>query len=451
VIHKREFKKLLGKTEREALSAWPRVNGEVEREIALARRKIASGGDTASMTELQAYQEARRRVSEMVAGGATEDDLSIAGDILADSFPRDDETGAPLGTSPLERHTINLLRNPPASATKLRPAFTLADAKRLYVSEHLGADPDQRILTRVDRVIRLATQALGRDPVLADLTREDARTVRDHMQSRLKSTGQPVSASSVRRELNDLKAIINFAVTDGQLPGFHNPFNRLQLAGDGRAVTEGEKRDPLPPKVLREVRKRVIGRGSDELSIIWRLLEGTGTRLGEVTGLRLEDVVLEGPIGGLFPHLKVAWHEERRVKTLASIRHVPLVGDALEAAKEALKLPRSGAMLFPTYGHERGSDGASAALMKHVRQITDNPKHVVHSLRHNMKDRLILAEVGSLDQNIILGHALGGVGDRVYGGGLAKLRMTTRAMRRAMGLPLVDTDQHPADTDNDDA
>ena len=78
--------------------------------------------------------------------------------------------------------------------------------------------------------------------------------------------------------------------------------------------------------------------------------------------------------------------------------------------------------------------------MKHVSAVTSDPKHVVHSLRHNMKDALILAEVSSLDQNLILGHAQGGVGDRVYGGSLAKLRTTTRAMKKALGVPLSAAD-----------
>lgn len=42
--------------------------------------------------------------------------------------------------------------------------------------------------------------------------------------------------------------------------------------------------------------------------------------------------------------------------------------------------------------------------MRHLRRITSDEKHVIHSLRHNMKDKLILAEVSSLDQNLILGH-----------------------------------------------
>lgn len=175
------------------------------------------------------------------------------------------------------------------------------------------------------------------------------------------------------------------------------------------------------------MRKRILGNAKRDLALIWRLLEGTGCRVAEVVGLRVEDVVTDGD----FPHIVVTWHEDRRVKTQSSRRSVPLVGDALDAAKEALALPRSDGLLFPGYGHLRGPNSVSGALMKHVRAVTKNPKHVVHSLRHNIKDDLILAEVSSLDQNLILGHALGSVGDRVYGGGLAKLRQTTKAMQKA--------------------
>ena len=64
--------------------------------------------------------------------------------------------------------------------------------------------------------------------------------------------------------------------------------------------------------------------------------------------------------------------------------------------------------MFERYGHQKGPDAASAALMKSVRTITKDPRHVVHSLRHNMKDALIEAEVPTLEQKPILGHALGG-------------------------------------------
>lgn len=120
----------------------------------------------------------------------------------------------------------------------------------------------------------------------------------------------------------------------------------------------------------------------------------------------------------------------QRLKTDPSRRRVPLVGDALEAAKEALRLTK-GPMLFPRYGVEGGNTNASAVLMKHVRKITDDAKKVVHSLRHNMKDTLILTGVETGLQNLILGHTLGGEGER-YGGPEARLEHATRAMRKAI-------------------
>jgi integrase len=173
-------------------------------------------------------------------------------------------------------------------------------------------------------------------------------------------------------------------------------------------------------------------KASPELALIWRLIEATGCRLAEVSGLRVEDVKTEGDL----PHIRIEPHPLRSLKTKSSQRQVPLVGDALAAAEAALEAAAGGDMLFPSYGRRRGSDAASAALMKHLRAVSDNERHVLHSLRHNMKDRLILAEVSSLDQNLILGHALGSVGDRVYGGSVAKLRVTTRAMEKALAVRL---------------
>jgi len=129
------------------------------------------------------------------------------------------------------------------------------------------------------------------------------------------------------------------------------------------------------------------------LGIIWRLLEGTGCRGAEVVGLRVEDV----HVTGAYPHIRVMWHEDRRVKTKVSIRLVPLVGDTLEAAMEALDLATGERMLFPSYSHEGGPDAVSQALMKHLRTFTSSKRHVVYSLRHNMKDLLVTACVPERD------------------------------------------------------
>lgn len=43
VIAKREFKKILGDSERGALAAYPQFHAQVEREISLARRQAGHG------------------------------------------------------------------------------------------------------------------------------------------------------------------------------------------------------------------------------------------------------------------------------------------------------------------------------------------------------------------------------------------------------------------------
>ncbi|WP_158409546.1 tyrosine-type recombinase/integrase [Devosia psychrophila] len=451
VILKLEFKQLLGETERSALAAWPRYNAQVEREIADAQRSLTRAAGSGITTDREAYLAAMERVAALEAAATSADALDVAADSMMDRYRRDPETGDPVGANPIDTHTINLLRN--RAGTYPAPEVTLEDAKRLYIAEkskEAGWADDTRASGRVDRVIGMVAEALGRNPVVAGLTRDDARKVRDHMLARLKVNGEKIAAASVARELNDIKAVVSFAKKEmGLLGTFQNPFNDLSVGNGDQFMSDAEKRLPLPPDILKDVRSRVVAHSNPELALIWQILEGTGCRLAEIAGLRVQDIVLDGQLGAAFPHVKVMWHEDRRVKTRASLRHVPLVGAALDAARSALKLPREAHMVFQAYGRQRGSDTASAALMKHVRRVTQNRKHVVHSLRHNMKDNLDLAEVGALDRNLIMGWSLGGVGDRVYGGDTRALRVTTRAMKRAMGIPLTDADRGGADTHGD--
>lgn len=434
IIAKREFKRKLGDTEREALKAWPIFHAQVEREIAEALRQGAKAAPT--QTEREAYQEALRQLRTILPDDAADHLRDAVVDQIVARYRLDAETGNPINAAPVDRHAINILRSGPDRYP--RPEPILSDALNLYLAEHLHEDSpetDKRVVGLTRRVVGAVIEALGRDPALSAITREDARQVRDHMLDRVKETGRgvgaKVSATTVSREISIISAVINFARSEfGISAAVQNPFSRLPVArvAKGHGQKASEKRDPLPPAVLAKTRQRVLANASPELALIWRIIEGTGCRLAEVTGLRVEDVHTTGEL----PHIRIEPNPLRSLKTESSRRLVPLVGDALEAAREALTLPRGGDMLFPAYGRRRGSDTASASLMKHLRKVSTDEKHVIHSLRHNMKDMLIIAEVSSLDQNLILGHALGGVGDRVYGGDVAKLRRTTEAMKRAL-------------------
>lgn len=442
IIDKREFKRVLGDTEREALKVYPKFHAEVEQAIEKAKRQAGqeAAAERGELTERQAFALARARAAILGqdAIGATDEETAEKREAIIEAlsapYDLDDETLDPVNAHDVDRLTINILRNG-AEATK-RPDPTLEDAMKLYLAEKRGTEPPdsyRRAEGQVKRSVALTHEALGRDPVLTELTREEARAVRDHMLDQVKSDGQRISPESVQKYLNLLRAVINFAATEMDIAAtFNSPFNKLPVPQRKAAGSSGEseKRLPLPPEVLKAAHKRITGSARSDLALIWRLLAGTGCRLSEIVGLRVEDVDTESDL----PHIKIVWHEKRRVKTQSSIRQVPLVGDALTAAQEALEAANGADMLFPRYGRARSSEAVSAALMKHLRAITPDTRHSLHSLRHNMKDWLREAEVSKQDQDLILGHAQEDVGDRVYGGNVARLKAATRAMKKALAV-----------------
>nr|MBC6967378.1 Phage integrase family protein [Roseobacter litoralis] len=123
-----------------------------------------------------------------------------------------------------------------------------------------------------------------------------------------------------------------------------NPSSRpiLILQANGRqpvkalrsSVTRSvDKKLPLPDAVVAAVGERLSRGKTKELPLIWRLLAGTGMRLGEAAGLTHDDLVLHGEV----PHVLVRPNSIRHLKTASSNRSVPLTGDALTAAKKALE------------------------------------------------------------------------------------------------------------------
>ncbi|MFT2212990.1 tyrosine-type recombinase/integrase [Rhizobium giardinii] len=437
IVAKRNLIKKLGGTYAEALNAYPKVHAEFELLIRKAEQVLTAEAEPHKLpllTKLELYLEGIAKVRRMgfdphdavvdlddLESVAEDAARTYVADAILEEYPKDPGSGDPVGVTKMDEFVVRALNSgaPPA------PEPTLEDAKKLYIAERVtGTEAEiKKKVQRLDRITGYIETALGRPPTIPQFSRTDAKLVRDHM---LSGTLKP---SSVKRDLNVVKAMFNHIITEMQLAGCMNPFAKLPIAGLNEDP-EDELRDPLPDDILQSVRRLILNSANEDLQLVWRLLEGTGCRLAEVTGLRVEDIVL----GDDYPHLMVTWHEGRRIKTNASKREVPLVGDALDAAKEAVAIAKERTMLFARYGKESGPTNASASLMKYVRKITEDTAHAVHSLRHNMKDRLILAEVGDTEQNLILGHSLGGVGNRYYGGDRAKLRAITKAMKRAFGV-----------------
>ncbi|MGX0975211.1 integrase [Roseovarius sp. MBR-51] len=389
---------------------------EYEKIVAKAKRKAAGRGQ---LSPLEHWREATAEAKAMVAAikGSLEEDERR--EILADDLHQ-------RGADPI---LVKAVMQPEAE----EPPVTMLDAKKMYFAERVEGEKGRYKRDQLERVCSRVEKALG--PLsklpLVDLKQEHKRKLRDSLLAETKADGSPLSTSSLEREHKTLVAMVSLAITEFDLEGkASNPFKGMDLTRrDAPPVPDGSVRESLPDDVIRAMRARVRDNAKEPaLALIWRLLEGTGCRVAEVVGLRVEDV----DIDHTYPHLRIRWHEGRRVKTKVSIRDVPLVGDALEAAKEALKLAERETMLFPKYDHTGGPEAVSQALMKHLRVITKDKRHVLHSLRHNMKDWFLLAKVPERDEHRILGHSQGGIGDSVYGGSEARLKATHESMERAM-------------------
>ncbi|RUV45333.1 integrase [Mesorhizobium sp. M1A.T.Ca.IN.004.03.1.1] len=420
-----EFKRLLGTTEREALRHYPKVNAEFERVVADARRR--NGAASPAETPLEIHRMAERRAQELASTlvhigertlpASDPEAAALIRDSYLSSFPYDD-SGDPVGVPEVEGRALAIL----SGGGKLsRPVPTIEDARKLYLKERVGGDAKKTL--ELDRIFKLVSEALQSDRTLVSLKREDAKEVRDHMLDGRK-------ASSVHRYLNVVRAAINHAIREFDMAGVANPFMYLEAAQKDKAEPDRDKRRSFATEELKDVTGRILALGNPSLQRIWQILEGTGCRLAEVAGLRVSDVHLDHAI----PHITVEWHDERRIKNAVSRRKVPLVGTALDAAKEAVKAAVGQSLLFPAYGgRANGPGAASAALGKHVRAVVPDQKVTTHSLRHLMKDRLRLAGVSKADQDIVLGHSSGSVGED-YGGADARLKVAERALKAALGV-----------------
>ncbi|TIL40232.1 tyrosine-type recombinase/integrase [Mesorhizobium sp.] len=432
IVGKTEITIHLGQTRKDALKQWQKADAEYDRLITAAKRKAAGlpAEKAPTASRLLAFIDAQKEVraasiiglhNQLNPDDAEGDDLGreVWAESIVSKYPVDDETGDPVGVSDEDSALVRLLlnRNEPA------PAPTLDDAARIYLNEkNNNADPQKKRKQeqRVHRIVGHAKAALGGNVVLTSLKKSDARAVRDYLLDDLDMT--PATA---RRYLNDLKAAIveTFDQCDIDLK---SPFSGLKINIEGADL---DKRRPFTQAELKQVRSAVMAGANDELRLIWRILEGTGCRIAEVSGLELADVNLNVER----PYLDLHPNKHRGLKTKASKRWVPLVGDALLAAEQALALPHEGKVVFPRYGKSGGAGNVSQILMRYVRGVTTDPLVTVHSLRHNLKDLLIRAKAMPLAQDLILGHANGGLGERVYGGMDSRLEVTTEAMRAAWG------------------
>ena len=231
---------------------------------------------------------------------------------------------------------------------------------------------------------------------LSDYTRQDALQFRDWLVAR------GLTGSSITRNFSYLKAVINFALSEYALD-VRNPF--IGVYHDRSAGVLVRKPIPIDDIRIIQSKCRAI---DDDMRWLIALISDTGMRLAEGAGLLKRDFV------GLdtdLPYVRITKHPWRNLKTVSSERKVPLIGEALWAAKRIVETDNRSDFAFPRYNRHSSTkaNSASAALNKWLKQ------HVpvgctMHSFRHSMRDRLRAVQCPSDITDQIGGWTTDGVG-----------------------------------------
>lgn len=298
--------------------------------------------------------------------------------------------------------------------------LTIKDAYDAYKERHLGGRDDKATDTAYAQFVEFA----GVLP-LSSITR---RTVYDWNDWLMSARGQ--ASATIKRRLGAMKAIVNFAC-DRELFDGKNPFERMKPPQSAKAP---EYRLPFHRKHLAAIDAylREGKRVRPETRHLIALLRYTGCRPSEIGGLKVEDLQFEGPI----PYAMVRWTDDRRLKTRQSQRRVPLIGEALEAAK-ALATTRKSGWLFPKLAPKDVSGNENPALSARVNKairaagVPNSRRLVAYSFRHTMAE--------ALDQVTTISHkardrVLGRGKPDQYGAKEQPLEVTLDAMNAAIPL-----------------
>lgn len=394
----------MGRSEAEAMRNYPPVHDHVE----LLFKSTGSTSSTAETWVIKSAIEAQfleAGIDPYSKGRSDDEELSRSeqAETILSKYPTNPETGQPDPEDVSAQDSamvIALLKG----AQSIEAEFTIKQAFAFYLDEKQGPDPFKR-KKQVQRICRAERNLLSvtkQDIALKHVTRAHARALRDRLLKQM-------SSASVKRNINDVKAVFSLAIEEHDL-NTNNPFNKLTYPKPDDASVD--LRHPLPATVIQEMYREL--ENNRALQDIWTLIHHSGAQNAEVLGLTSDDLFLDEPI----PYFEIKPHGLRSVKDRSRIRKVPLVGRALHVAHRLkANTPTSGA-LFPNYADSSSHDNFSQATRRRLRKFTDNPKHVVYSLRHNMKDALRAAKVGERVELALLGHSSEKSASSQYGSGV---------------------------------
>jgi integrase len=278
------------------------------------------------------------------------------------------------------------------------PRVTVSEALEIYFNEiaiddqYAKSDAQVYQWRKVKRLsISYFTEQVG-DLPLVDITRDHALAYHRFWSDRVTGASgcKTVKPNTANRHIGNIRLLYSSYFKHVGEETRPNPFRNLFFKAKSRSEV------PAFPDAW--VRGRILAPGAliglrAELQLITYLLIETGCRPSEIINLRPEDIHL----GGDVPFISIAPRRKREIKTESSIRDIPLVGVALEAARRS-------PVGFPHY-HDRG-ELFSANMMKafRARGLFPTDAHVIYSFRHAFEKRMQEANIDYGLRCLLMGH-----------------------------------------------
>jgi integrase len=247
------------------------------------------------------------------------------------------------------------------------------------------------------------------------------------------------SGATIKRRLASLASMVGRTYLDTEIDR-QNPFAKHKING---ANGGSKKRLPFNRAMLDRIDRYLSSdsRLGEDTRAILRIMKSTGTGPSEAGGLVLADVVLDGPVPFLWVRANSLRSPKVRGEDSARTRRLPLLGEALTSAQDAVARATARAgnksadhvALFPSFEAERGADQLSAKLNVAIRAagIPRSPRLTAYSFRHGLKAAVRSAGVADHIQRRLLGHSGHGVADD-YGAPDLNLKELQTALEKAL-------------------
>ncbi|QUJ76105.1 hypothetical protein KDD17_14435 [Sulfitobacter albidus] len=342
VLGKKEFSRHLGRTEEEALKAYPAVHEHFERVVANVPAETGAAEIEALKQQINAqFEELGLRRHWAKSGWNEQAAREEEADRILAKYPIDEETGNPDpdDVSLADRLMVTALLESPAA---IEVTYTISDVFSHYI-EHWKRDQDdegkiKRYEDRVRRMQRHLLSIVGSDIPITELTRDHARKLRDRLREQPSQSGDGKAAyGTVKRNFNTTKAAINHGIKELDIV-MVNPLNGIELGKP--PINARDLKHSLPPEVIAAMYRELSN--NQVLLDVWTLMHHTGAQNAEILGLRSDDVYLNDPV----PHFEIRPREGRSVKEGVRIRKLPLVGKAHDTMRRLIENTAHGEYLF---------------------------------------------------------------------------------------------------------